>query len=547
MSIIPVFIVIISIQFLHAQTSESHLDSVYKENFNWYNLDLKKNKIAGVSTEKAYSVLLKGKTPSKKIIVAVIDGGVDIEHEDLKDVIWTNKNEIPGNGKDDDNNGYIDDVHGWNFLGNAKGENLNQENLEYTRIIRDMQTGFKDVKSENDVPVRKLKDYKMYLASKVMYDKKLKEYTSSKDAINSFINKIDDSQAVIKKFLKKDTLIAEDVKSISSTDKEINDAQKFLLNVYDKKISKSALESYQKHNDLYLDKYLNFDFNERNKIIGDDPKNILNKDYGNNDVEGPDAGHGTMVAGIIAAKRNNGIGINGIADNVEIMVLRVVPDGDERDKDVALAIRYAADNGANIINMSFGKAFSPQKQFVDDAIKYAETKNVLLIHAAGNDGLNNDSIEHYPSKILNDNSIVKNLMNVGASSKLKDNKFAAVFSNYGQSVDLFAPGVSIVTTTPNNKYDDANGTSFSCPVVSGIAALVWSYYPRLTAVQLKDILLQSVVSYKKLKVNLPNLDSKKAEVKKVSFAELCKTGGEANAYKALVAAEKFVNGTGKKK
>ncbi|MFH0865197.1 MAG: S8 family peptidase [Bacteroidota bacterium] len=529
---------------IYAQKDTLSNDSLTNKNLNWYNLDHSADKIMGVSADKAYKELLIDKT-SKKIIVAVIDGGVDINHEDLKDHIWVNSGEIAGNGIDDDLNGYVDDVNGWNFLGNSKGENIKEENLEYTRMLKVLKPKFKNIKSENEVDRDKVDDYKTYLACKKKYDEKLKEYQTSKKTIDSYTKKLDDAEKTIKGFLQKDTLIEDDVKNITSTGTAVQEAQKFLLYAFENNINRSLLETIRKENNLYLDKYLNFEFSPRS-IVGDDPENILDKNYGNNDVKGPDAGHGTMVAGIIGAVRNNGIGINGIADNVELMVLRVVPEGDERDKDVALAIRYAVENGANIINMSFGKAFSPQKQFVDGAIKFAENHNVLLVHAAGNDGLNNDSTEHYPSKIYNNDSIVKTMINVGASGMYANKDFAAFFSNYGQSVDLFAPGVGITSTTPESKYEDANGTSFSCPVVSGVAALVWSYYPQLTAKQLKDVLLESVAGYKKIKVNQPNKESG-VKKKKVSFSKLCKTGGEVNAYKALIAANKLINKTDKKK
>lgn len=527
---------------LYAQKDTTKKDTVKNKILDWYNLDPATDKIVGVSVDKSYSDLLKNKT-SSKIIVAVIDGGVDIEHEDLKSHIWVNTDEIPNNGIDDDENGYIDDVNGWNFLGNSKGENLSVENLEYTRMLKILSPKFKNIKSEDDVAKEQIDDYKTYLACKKKYDETLKEYQTSKTSIGNYIKKFDAAEAKIKAFLKKDTLKEEDVKNITSADADITDAQKLLLNAFNKKITRSLLESIEKEDNLYLDKYLNMDFDPR-KIVGDDPANILDKSYGNNNVIGPDAGHGTMVAGIIAADRKNNLGIKGIADNVEIMVLRIVPDGDERDKDVALAIRYAVENGANIINMSFGKAFSPQKEFVDGAIKFAQDHNVLLIHAAGNDGVNNDSIEHYPSKIFNNDSIAKTFITVGSSGLHNNRDLASFFSNYGQSVDMFAPGYSITTTTPGNKYSAASGTSFSCPVVSGVAALVWSYYPQLTARQLKDVLTSSVANYKKTKVNRPGKGSKKI---KTTFGKLCKTGGIVNAYNALVAADKLVNKTDKKK
>ncbi len=514
----------------------STVDSLNKTYLNWYNMDPKLNKVEGVSIDKAYNVLLKSKTAKKKIIVAVIDGGVDTAHIDLKGKIWKNTNEIPGNNKDDDNNGYIDDVYGWNFIGNSKGENIITENYEYIRILKKLYPLFKNIKSTDAVPTEQQNDYKLYLSCKTKYDAELAKYTEEKNNIEKSEKKLNEAENTIKEYLKKDNFTQQEVEKISSTNEEISKSQKNLLVLYKKGITLKSIAAMKKRTSLYLEKYLNLEYNPRD-IVGDDPENITDTKYGNNNVKGPQSEHGTLVAGIIAADRNNNIGINGIAEDVQIMALRVVPDGDERDKDVALAIRYAVDNGANIINMSFGKAFSPQKKFVDDAIKYAGDHNVLLIHAAGNDGMNNDSIEHYPSKKINDGTYAKTMINVGTSNLKPDNDYAAYFSNYGQSIDLFAPGVNIISLYPENKYAKANGTSFSCPVVSGVAALVWSYYPEITALQLKNVLLNSVTSHAKMKVKNPAKNS--STKTEISFSKLCKTGGSINAYKALKAAAKL--------
>lgn len=522
---------------LHAQRGVSTVDSINKKYVDWYNLDSKSDKVSGVSVDKAYNELLKGKSAKKKIVVAVIDGGVDTAHADLKGHIWKNTDEIAGNGIDDDNNGYVDDIFGWNFLG-TKGYNLNVENLEYTRILKKLKPIFKNVKSKDAVAADQMDDYKLYLACTAKYNEEYKTNEAEQKGIEKFEEKLNEAESKIKEYLKKDKITESDLQGITSTDAKITSYKDFLVKVYKQGITAEVLKSAKEQSETYLDKYLNFDFNPRDSV-GDDPENISDTKYGNNDVEGTHADHGTLCAGIIAANRDNGIGINGIASDVLIMTLRVVPDGDERDKDIALAIRYAVDNGANVINMSFGKAFSPQKKFVDDAVKYAEQHNVLLIHAAGNDGMNNDSTEHYPSKNFNDGTIAKNMINVGASNLKLDKTYPAFFSNYGQTVDLFAPGMNIVSTVPGSNYDKANGTSFSCPVVSGVAALVWSYYPDLTALQLKEVLLISVTSQAKLKVNLPD---KESDVKKiVKFSTLCSTAGTVNAYKALKAADKMTN------
>lgn len=293
----------------------------------------------------------------------------------------------------------------------------------------------------------------------------------------------------------------------------------------------------QENTRSYLDYRLNTSFHPRD-IISDNPEDIDDMDYGNNNVKGPTAEHGTFVAGIIAANRQNSIGTDGIAEQVEIMVLRAIPNGDEWDKDVALAIRYAVKNGANIINMSFGKAYSPQKHFVDDALKYADEQNVLVIHAAGNDAENLDEKERFPTNNLTDGVEAKNWLTVGASTHKLSKELCGVFSNYGpEEVDLFAPGVNIISLSPENSYEMNDGTSFSCPVVSGVAALVWSYYPHLTAMQLKDILLNSTVRYPKQTVYYPNIET--STKSKTKFSSLSKTGGIINAYEALKLAEKF--------
>jgi subtilisin family serine protease len=518
------------------QAQYSTVDSLNQKYVNWHNKDFKTDKVPGVSVDKAYKELLAGKTSKKQIIVAVIDGGVDTAHADLKGKIWKNTDEIAGNGKDDDNNGYIDDVYGWNFIGNAKGENVKVENLEITRVLKEYGKIFQNIKTESDVPANQKADYKMYLLAKSKYDNQLKEYTEEADQVVAFEKKFNDAEQTIKTLLKKEEFTKEDLEGITSTEENIIKAKKYLLNLYSKGFTKGDMAGIKDHTSLYLDKYLNLEYDAR-WLVGDDPENISDTKYGNNNVKGPDAGHGTLCSGLIAANRNNGFGIDGIAENVLIMAIRVVPDGDERDKDVALAIKYAVDNGANVINMSFGKALSPQKKFVDEAIKYAAAHNVLLIHAAGNDGENNDSIEHYPSKFMNDGSVAPNMITAGASSFSMDKNYAAIFTNYGMSVDLFAPGVNISSTIPENKYSLTNGTSFSCPITSGVAALVWSYYPQLTAVQLKDVLLKSVSKQTKLQVYKPGRGSKiRTEMK---FSKLCKTGGTVNAYNALKLAAKI--------
>jgi len=497
----------------------SSVDELKGADLNWQNKDLKIDATAGVSVRKAYLEFLKDKEAKKTVVVAVIDSGVDIEHEDLVGKIWINKKEIPNNKIDDDNNGYIDDIHGWSFLGGPTGENVNSENLEFTRIVK---------KGEKDNP--------LYKVAKAEYDEALNAKTATLESLEKSAAKINEDKEIIKKATEIEVKSLKDLEKVSSEDSNVIKAKTFLTNRYKAGFTEAGLEDYIVYIQKYINTFLNLDFNPR-EIVGDDPYNMDDVNYGNSDVRGPAATHGTFVAGLIAAKRNNNIGINGIAENVQIMALRAIPDGDERDKDVALAIMYAVDNGADIINMSFGKTYSPNKAFVDKAIKYAEDNNVLLVHAAGNEGKDIDVHTKYPSNIYTDGTWVKTWLTIGANSSKAGKELPAIFSNYGAvNVDMFAPGVQVVSLDTGSTYGNMNGTSFSCPVVAGVAALVLSYYPGLTAVQLKDILKETAVAVKPSKVYVPGRVA--GERVKTKFKKLSNTGGVVNAYRALVLAEK---------
>jgi len=518
-----------------AVPSITSFDKVYH---NWYNLDAKQDNIHGVSVNRAYTELLSTKKSKKTIVVAVIDSGTDINHEDLKGRIWINQREVAGNGLDDDNNGYVDDVHGWGFLGNASGENIKFETYEFVRILRQLAPKYRDVKSESEVPAAQLQEYKTYLACKLNYEKELAKRQEERAGLDAFAKVMQESTTILAKHLGKSDYTLGEVKSINTKNERVLRARAFVLTKYSQGYTPESFKAFREHNDMYLQQHLNLAFNPRT-LVADNPEDINDRNYGNSNVIGPRADHGTPVAGIIAGIRGNNIGIDGIAENVQLMILRAVPQGDERDKDIALAIRYAVDNGANIINMSFGKDFSPQKSFVDEAVKYAESKNVLLVHAAGNDGQNIDVNDNFPTKQFVDGTRAANWLEVGATAMLADKNFCGDFSNYGkQNVDLFAPGVDIISLAPGNKYDKMDGTSFASPVASGVAALVWSYYPELTAAELKDVLMKSVTVYPKLKVYKPDLAGSKKE--KTNFSELSVTGGVINAYEALKLAEKLV-------
>lgn len=495
---------------------------------HWAHKDLATDTIPGMSVEKAYK-FLEGKK-GETVVVAVIDSGIDIEHEDLKDVLWTNPKEIPGNKIDDDKNGYVDDVYGWNFLG---GNGVAApEQLEITRIVAKLNPRFEGKKLE-DISEADKADFEQYQVYLKAYQAASGRHFKTLDRLVQ----IGDNFAAVKKFVGKESLTLEDLQAIKTEDKDLQAKIGDLLGLYGRGLDEKAyLEFYesQKRNKSY-----DFDFNGR-EIVGDNPEDITDTNYGNEFVIGSKEieSHGTHVAGIILATRNNGIGLNGVANNAKLMSVRAVPDGDERDKDVALAIRYAVDNGAKVVNMSFGKSWSPNPEWVFDAIKYAEKHDVLLVHAAGNDSKDIDVKGNWPNdsadKIV---EIADNVLTIGAMSSNYDEKLPASFTNYGQkNVDVYAPGVQIYSTVPQNKYARYNGTSMASPEVAGVAALVRSYYPQLSASQVKHIIMNSGVEVD-MEVLVPGEKGKKDKFSKLSIS-----GRVANAYNALVMADKMVNG-----
>ncbi|MBS1682078.1 MAG: S8 family peptidase [Bacteroidetes bacterium] len=503
---------------------------------NWFLLDPQQDSVQGMSVEKAYNTLLKDK-PSREIIVAVIDCGIDVNHEDLKDVIWTNKNEIPANGIDDDKNGHIDDYYGWNFIGGKNG-NVGDDTDDLTREYIRLNEKFEDVK-DGKVSKKHKAEYQQYLQIKDKFTK-LKERNEQQYKLYAGIyNNMKQSIDTLKSLLKTDSLTSERVKNFQTEDPNLLFAKGFLLQIYRNAGEEANLDEYLsevKAGADYFGAIVNYGYNvefDSRKIIGDNYSDPFEKNYGNNDVAGPDAGHGTHVAGIIAANRNNDLGIKGVANHVKIMAVRAIPkSGDERDKDVANAIIYAVDNGAKIINMSFGKKFSPEKEAVDRAVKYAEQKGVLLIHAAGNDGDDIDVVKNFPTQIYHNGKAAKNWIEVGASSWGAGSDFVADFSNYGKkSVSLFAPGVQIYSTYPGNKYKNESGTSMACPATTGVAALLMSYFPDLSVAEVRDILLRSSRKFDGLKVQQPG------DKKDVEFSSLSVSGGLINAYEAVKTAQ----------
>ncbi len=494
---------------------------------NWQNQSIEKDSVYGTGSDEALE-LLKGRT-STTVVVAVIDGGVYIKHPALQGQIWVNPKEIAGNKIDDDKNGYVDDVNGWNFIG-GKDSSVKQEALEVTRLYRDLSkkyannTNMKLSKSDKA-------EYAKWLKVKKAFETGRDGYLSQYNSFKGFV----DSVGLIEKSLGKTDLTIADMSAYNPTDSGFIKVKHRLNRNFDRfsnfmpgVTADSILKQVKRGMDFYNEflKYnYNLDFNPR-YIVGDNYADATERVYGNNDVIGPTDVHGTHVSGIIGGLRNMGTVHEGEADNVKIMVVRVVPDGDERDKDVANGIRYAVDNGAKVINMSFGKGFSYNKKTVDEAVKYAEKHDVLLVHAAGNDHQNNDSTDNFPNrKFEGTKKEASNWIEVGASDS---HGKPGSFSNYGKnSVDLFGPGVRVYSSIPDTGYAFFNGTSMASPSVAGVACIIREYFPKLTAKQVREILMESVTPIT-FKVAMPGHPDKM-----VSYKDLCISGGTVNAYKAV--------------
>jgi len=496
------------------------------ESQNWQHLDLIKDSIPGMSVVKAYSFLTGKK--GQQIIVGVIDSGTDLTHEDLTANAWINPKEIAGNGIDDDKNGFIDDINGWNFLGS-----IYKENSELNRIITDPS-----IADEETVEI-----------AKAAYDKTIQEAEANKQRYDQMLVVVSEADKTIKTHLNKTEYTKEDVSGIKSTEPAILQSVAVASQMFDFGLS-SLQQAIDELTGLVetAAELLSGDGLKNNyrTVLGDNENTMEITIYGDNKVGNTvkSEAHGSHVSGIIGAVRNNEVGMNGVANNVKIMAVRAVPDGDEYDKDVALAIRYAVDNGAKVLNTSFGKGYSPKKEWVWDAIKYAASKDVLIVNAAGNDGKNIDKELTFPndSKDLK-TEISDNVITIGAMSEYYNENLPANFSNYGKiNVDVFAPGVQIYSTTPENEYQKFSGTSMAAPSTAGVAALVRSYYPKLTASQVKHILMNSgiLITFDVIKPGSQSRENPKGE--KVPFTDLSVSGRVVNAYNALLMADKMVNG-----
>ncbi len=499
----------------------------------WHQKDLELDSIPGTGLDRVYNELLKDRN-GVEVVVAVLDTKVDIFHEDLNERIWINEDEIPGNGIDDDQNGYVDDVNGWNFLGNKKGEDILYQHPEYIRYVRKYNKEFSD-KKIRDIPLEQLDVYIKYLEAKKKLEFEYEEAMVKKSSFDSIYDLYHEGKLLFKKYLNDSIITKDRLMKLETINPSLKKYTSFFIDfIWEYGLDDSNMEWNKSYFQNRVIRDLNIEYNDR-ALLNENESDILDKDYGNPIVYGEvNFEHSIGVCGILAATRDNEIGLDGFSNNIKIMPVVMVSEGDEHDKDVALAIRYAVDNGAHIINMSWGKYLSLNENWVIEAIKYAWKNDVLIVSSAGNDSKNIDNDPYYPTDYFDGEEYINTFISVGGTTRHFDQRLIATFSNYGKrNVDIFAPADEIYTTNTSNSYKFSKGTSYSSPIVAGTAALIKSYYPEFSSQEIKTIILEAgtPVNFEIELLLEENL------TKMVPFSEVSKTGKIINTFNAMIVAD----------
>lgn len=507
---------------------------------DWHLRSLGPDSIWGAGIEKAYQ-MLDGKKAKKKVRVAVISRGFDMEHEDLVDVLWTNKKEKPGNGSDDDKNGYIDDVHGWNFLGTKDGRDVIYTSEAISREFDKIRARFEELDAKGRSRTLAEKDeYMQYLnlarESKIegMYMSTIlaKNIAKGMEEINQKLHEAypNDSDFTYEQFLK----IVPAPETLDSLNDIAYNVNMLIWGFSQKQMWSDRYKTRYDNAQSYEKQYQDLKARQKDErgMIGDNMNDINDAQYGNANLLTGNPSVGTGLAGVIAAKRGNDIGIDGIADNAELMLIRAVPEGDGYDKDIAVAIRYAIKNGADIILIATHKKVAEDKDIVRLALEEAEQEDILIVHAVGESPRDIDNNPTYPSGLKEDGSYYNNFINVAASNV---NGLPLSLSNYGKkNVDLFAPGVDVYSCDAGDNYFKLTGTNASAAVVTGVAALIKSRFPKLTASQIKEIIVSTATNAPTEGVFYPFVSEASNETPKTAqYSDLCRSGGIIDAAAAV--------------
>ena len=514
------------------------------ESYPWSKQNYGKDMNNGISLEKLQTSTLLTNPSEQNVIVAVLDTQTDIDHEAISEQLWINEDEIPNNNIDDDGNGYVDDVNGWNFMGFDNDGYFRYQNFEYTRILRykDDFLNKNSVYAKSDsllsleydrAVITQKRYHRFYTNWAKSLDFSIDMWQTVTDSLIRFfpdedydLNTLDSLYSIYKindkSYIKRRDDRDTDLGALifyKIVDLETNTNS--LKNVIDSKLQKDSIINYNLN--VNVDRKLQF--KRTGAFYGNNKLNI-NK-YSNN--------HSTEVISIIAGSATKEELIS-FHKNIKVMPICISVSGDEHDEDVANGIRYAVDNGAKVINMSFGKQFSLYPEIVHQAFLYAQQHNVLLVHASGNDAIDIDATPFYPIDInyYTGEEGVQNFINVGAISKRTDSTMVSSFSNYGKkNVDIFAPGEYIhVAQATKKQYGYDSGTSLSAPLVSATAALLYLYFPKLSVFDIKECILESGNSIDK------NVLKPGTKNEYVHFSELCSSGKILNVYAAFLMANK---------
>mgnify|MGYP000162688740 FL=1 len=533
-----------------------------QSDLDWYNCSFDKDGVYGCEVNKAYD-FLKDRKIKKRPIVALIGTGIDVEHEDIKQAIWVNPKE-KADGKDNDKNGLVDDINGWNFLGGKDGQvmeaTMREGDREFLRLKDKYADYIFDGKNYNKVIDGKLtkvadpeniEEYNYYRNQVLPESPMAGTYSGWQltDVLKAYADKFDQMMKERfpgKELTEADFSICYDPKAPRDSLSEVS----FMMcamgfgvyktdkweTVYSGIKSGAQIEQAKAE---YERKVGQFGADGRKDIIGDNYLDINDNKYGNNVLLTADAAIGTMEAGIIVAKRENGLGGNGIMDQAEIMTLRVAANGEPYLKDIALAIRYAVDHQADIIMLPVQNTLYPedQKKWISEALEYAESKGVFCVTPAW-EGAQDLAVEtYYPNRWMTGKKELTNLMVVCSSDK---NGNPSMNSNYGaKEVDLYAPGMEIYSTYTGDTYQSGTGLGLAAATTVGVAALIKAYYPHLTGTQIRNILLETVTSRKDAEVEKGIVVDGKPTQDLFLFGDLCLSGGIINAYQAVVAADKL--------